>query len=175
MRRTSPRRARGARLCSEAALLCAASCPSHPLTARPSGPCSVAGQMFVGLVRPLLQPRPRSGKPSALTGQQSPASSALCSSRAYFLTLLAPHRVSCLVERVRPALRPHRTVSSSGRKLGHRGTLAPEGSSKHPGCLFIIRRKTLLRRRMTDRWCQRARPCCLRGRRPNDDSVRGVA
>lgn len=96
MRRTSPRRARGARLCSEAALLCTASCPSHPLTARPSGPCSVAGQMFVGLVRPLLQPRPRSGKPSALTGQQSPASSALCSSRAVFLMLLAPHRVSLI-------------------------------------------------------------------------------
>lgn len=44
--------ARGARLRSEATLLRAASCPSS--LARPSGPRSVAGQMFVGLVRPLL-------------------------------------------------------------------------------------------------------------------------
>lgn len=105
---------------------------------------------------------------SAVTGLQRSLFLARCFSDA-------PGPSPCLVERVRPALRPHRTVSSSGRELGHRGTLAPEGSSKHPGCLFIIRRKTLLRRRMTDRWCQRARPCCLRGRRPNDDSVRGVA
>lgn len=148
MRPTTPQqtgRARGAQLCSEAALLRGASNPfSHypnpRVLVQSLGRCLSSSSG--GSVRPLLQHGPRSEKPSErwIISHRPPALSvppvlSLC------LTLLVPH---CLVEHGHPAHRPHQTFSSSGRELSRCGTLAPEESPKHPGCPFIIRR------RMTD-------------------------